>query len=163
MRRWACGAAVCGLATLISSAQAVTVWQGEAVVTAATGCAAAPNETRRNIGVGTVMKSVLRPKGAFNNSLDTRVSFIHESGGFFAMVLPRGDMPAGTYSGLGATQSGILVPPLHREYIAFSQTPPTIEADDIFVRLTGRVEDFMFIDGCDVSFRAVYSKRPAGE
>jgi hypothetical protein len=155
-------AAILGLAAPISGADAATVWQGEAVVTAAAGCAAPPGETRRQIGVGTVMKSVLRPKGLDNQSLDTRVSFIHESGGFFAMVLPRGAMPAGTYAGLGATMSGILVPPLHREYVGFSQNPTKLEANDIFARLSGRIEDFMFVDGCDVTFRATYSKRPAG-
>ena len=154
-------AAILGL-TPLSGASAATVWQGEAVITAAIGCTAPPGEARRHIAKGTVLKSVLRPKGLDNQSLDTRVSFIHESGGFFAMVLPRAAMPAGTYAGFGASQSGILVANRFREYIGFSQTPPTLAASDLFAVLTGRIEDFMFVEGCDATFRATYSKRPAG-
>lgn len=158
---WA-AAAILGLGALVSNASAATVWQGEAVITAAIGCGAAPSRARRHIGVGSVLKSVLRPKGLDNQSLDTRVSFIHESGGFFAMVLPRAAMPAGTYAGFGATQSGVLIANRFREYIGFSQSPLVLEADNVFARLSGRIEDFMFIDGCDATFRATYSKRPAG-
>lgn len=156
---FAAAAAFVGMAPL-SGADALTVWQGEAVITAASSDCAAPGEERRNIGVGTVIKSVLRPKFVDDNGNGTRVAFIHDSGAMFAMLLPFGQMPAGSYSSFGATHSGVLIANRVREYVSFDQAPNTLQAGDIFARLTGTVEDFMFIDGCTASFRATYSKRP---
>ena len=155
----AAAAVVLGLAP-VSGAYGVTVWQGDAVITAATGCGGGPFDERRNIGVGTVIKSVLRPKNVDNNGPDTRVSFNHDSGANFVIFLPSGAMPSGIYAAFGATHSGLIVANRAREYIQFDQSPNTIDANDVFVRLSGRIEDFMFIDGCDATFRASYSKRP---
>ncbi|HZR80648.1 MAG TPA: hypothetical protein VFD92_06095 [Candidatus Binatia bacterium] len=144
-----------------SQARAVEVWQGEAVILQASGCNAPANDERRNVGVGTVVKSVLRPRLVSDNGNDTRVSFTHDSGALMAIVLPGGAMPAATSAAFGATHSGLIVANRGVDYIGFAQTPRTITSDDVFVRLTGSLEDFLFIDGCSVTFRATYTKRPA--
>jgi hypothetical protein len=152
--------AILALATPFTAADAATVWQGEAVVVAVSGC---PTDARRQIGVGTVMKSVLRPRLLDNQSLDTRVSFSHESGGFFAIVLPGGAMPTATYAAFGSTQSGFFWSVFTGTYSGFAQVPPALAATNQFARLSGTIAKFMFIDSCTVTFRATYSKRPAGE
>src|SRR4051812_7673 len=88
MRIRACSAAAAlGLAALPQVAAAVTVWQGDAVVTAANGTCTFPGDERRNIGVGTVLKSVFRPRAVDGNGGSTRISFTHDSGAIFVMVL----------------------------------------------------------------------------
>lgn len=148
------------LAIPVPEARALEVWQGEAVITQASGCNAPANDERRNIGVGTVVKSVLRPRAVSDNGNDTAVSFTHDSGALFAIVLPAGVMPAATYASFGATHSGLIVATRSAEYVGFSMNPPTVTSSDVFVRLAGSLEDFMFIDGCIVTFRATYTKRP---
>jgi hypothetical protein len=150
--------AALGFIISVSPASALTVWQGEAVILSATGTCTFPGDERRNIGVGTVLKSVLRPRLVDNNGNDTRVSFIHDSGALFAIFLPNGAMPSGNFAAFGATHSGLIVANRFGTYSGFRQTPPTLTTQT-FAQLNGTAEDFMFLDGCSATFRATYSKR----
>src|SRR5688500_5088651 len=106
MTRWMYSAAVMlGVIMFASVATALTVWQGEAVILSTAGTCTFPGDERRNIGVGTVLKSVLRPRLVDNNGPDTRVSFTHDSGALFAIFLPNGTMPSGNFAAFGATHS----------------------------------------------------------
>jgi hypothetical protein len=140
------------------AASAVTVWQGEAVVTVASGNCTFPGDERRTIGVGTVLKTVLRPKNVDNNGPASRISFIHDSGAMFVMYVNNPNA-GGDYAGYGSTHSGLIVANRVASFASFLQAPPTVAANTIFVRLSGTVEDFMFLVGCTASFRASYSKR----
>jgi hypothetical protein len=146
-----------GLLALCHSASAATVWSGVAVVvTADSNCRSATDE-RRNISKGTVLKSVFRPREIDDNGSDTRVSFTHDSGATFIMVLPDTG-PNGNYGRVGITHSAILIDGGLRSFASFQQVPPNPSANTAFVRLSGQVEDFMFLTGCTVTFRASYSK-----
>ncbi len=137
---------------------AVTVWQGEAVITTASGTCTFPGDERRNISTGTVLKSVYRPRVVDGNGPNTRISFIHDSGAMFVMVLQ--DTGAnGDYAKIGVTHSALLVNSGLAGFASFQQLPATITVSTSFVRVSGRVEDFMFLSGCDATFRATYSKR----
>lgn len=150
--------AVFGLFLTPQSASAITVWQGEAVVTTASGTCTFPGDERRNIGTGTVLKSVFRPRLVDNNGANTRISFVHDSGASFMMVLQ--DTGAnGDYARIGVTHSALLINSGLDSFASFQQTPANVLASTIFVRVSARVEDFMFLDGCIVTFRASYSKR----
>jgi len=147
---------------LPAAALAVTVWQGEAVVTAANSNCSFPGDERRTIGVGTVIKSVYRPRAVDGNGPTTRLSFVHDSGALFAMIFdgnlaaPR---PTGDFTGYGATHSGVMISNRFAAYTSYTQSPATVTADTVFVTISARVEDFMFLDGCDATFRAAYSRR----
>jgi hypothetical protein len=151
-------AMVFGLAAAPQTASALTVWQGEAVVTSASGNCTFPGDERRNISVGTVLKSVLRPRALDNNGGNTRISFVHDLGAMFVMVL-QDTGPNGDYALVGVTHSGLLRKNGLAGFANFSLTPSNMTTDTVFVRASGRVEDFMFLSGCDATFRASYSKR----
>jgi hypothetical protein len=148
---------VVGLLALCHGASAATVWTGEAVVvTADSNCRSATDE-RRTISKGTVLKSVLRPKQIDDNGADTRISFTHDAGATFIMVL-QDTGPNGNYARVGITYSAILIDGGLRSFASFQQVPSNLTANSSFVRLNGQVEDFMFLTGCTVTFRASYSK-----
>ena len=147
-----------GFALLPRAADAVTVWQGEAVVTTASGTCTFPGDERRNISTGTVLKSVFRPRVVDNNGANTRISFVHDSGAMFVMVL-QDTGPNGDYGKVGVTHSGLLVKGGLGGFASFQQIPANVTVDTVFIRVSGRVEDFMFLNGCDATFRASYSKR----
>lgn len=147
-----------GLAVLPQAASALTVWQGEAVVTTASGTCTSPGDERRNISTGSVLKSVFRPRVVDNNGPNTRISFVHDSGAMFVMVLENTGAN-GSYGKVGVTHSGLLVKGGLADFSSFQQVPATVTEDTVFVRVSGRVEDFMFLSGCDATFRASYSKR----
>jgi hypothetical protein len=140
-------------------AHALTVWQGEAVITAASVACAALGDERRNIGVGTVLKSILRPRLVTDNGNDTRVSFTHDGQALFAVLLPNGAMPAGTYTAYGATHSGRIAANQTGAYTGFNLTPDALTATILTARLTGTIDNFLFRPGCTISFRAAYTKR----
>lgn len=156
-----CAAFDAGAATYVT-------WQGEAVITAATPqCSAAASEHHR-IGVGTVLKSMLRPRLLADNGNDSRVSFIHDAQSMFALDLAGGlTLPGtGTYVAYGVTgyDGTTTNPPIKAnvggQYQAFALNPPTPAATVAFVTLRGTVSNFMFINGCRVTFRASYTRRP---
>jgi hypothetical protein len=137
---------------------ALTLWQGEAVVTTASGTCTFPGDERRNISTGTVLKSVFRPRLVGDNGGNTRISFVHDSGAIFVMVL-QDTGPNGDYARIGVTHSALLVNSGLAGFASFQQVPSNVTASTAFVRVSGRVEDFMFLNGCDATFRASYSKR----
>jgi hypothetical protein len=148
-----------GLLAFPHSASAVTVWQGEAVVITATGTCTFPGDERRNIAKGTVLKSVFRPRAVDDNGGNTRISFTHDSGATFIMVL-QDTGPNGDYARVGISHSATLFDgngPL-RSFASFQQVPPNVATNTQFVRLSGQVEDFMFLSGCTATFRASYGK-----
>ena len=159
MRGLVClAAAALGFIVFPQVATALTVWQGEAVITTASGTCTFPGDERRNIGTGTVLKSVFRPRLVDNNGPNTRISFIHDFGAMFLMVLQ--DTGAnGDYAKIGVTHSALLINSGLAEFASFQQNPVNVAEGTAFVRVSGSVEDFMFLNGCTATFRASYSKR----
>jgi len=147
-----------GLVVLSQAASAVTVWEGEAVVVSASGSCTFPGDERRNISVGTVLKSVLRPRTIDNNGGNTTISFVHDSGAMFVMVLQ--DVGTnGDYAAVGVTHSGLLIKGRLSGFANYGMSPSNISAQTIFARVNARVEDFMLLSGCDATFHASYTKR----
>lgn len=141
------------------SASSAVVWQGDAVITATSaGCVNAA-DPRRSIGVGDVLRSVLRPKLVSNNGNDTRLSFLHDLQGVYAVILAGGAMPSGSLTAFGVTHGGLLRTNVGDPYSGFTQSPAAITTSTINVVVTGRFVDFLFVSGCSVSFRAAYTKR----
>ncbi len=146
-----------GLLACPHIASAATVWSGMAVVISADSNCRSATDERRNISKGTVLKSVFRPRLIDDNGPDTRISFTHDSGATFIMVLPDTG-PGGNYGRVGITYSAMLIDGGLRSFASFQQVPANPSANTPFVRLSGQVEDFMFLTGCTVTFRASYSK-----
>lgn len=141
----------------VTTAQAAIVWQGEAVIDTATGqcgleAAIAPATDR-------VLKTVLRPKNVSDNGANTTVTFVANQMAMFAMVLDHGAMPSGTAAAFGNTSSGVIKANVGVTYNGFSQSPATIAATDDNVTLQGTINDFLYVAGCTVTFRAAYSRR----
>lgn len=158
MRLFLAASFVGGSLLFAAAASAVTAWQGEAVVTTASGTCTFPGDERRNISTGTVLKSVFRPRAIDNNGGNTRISFVHDSGAMFVMVL-QDTGPNGDYAKVGVTHSGLLIKGGLADFASFQQVPATVTVDTVFVRVSGTVEDFMFLNGCNATFRASYTKR----
>ena len=158
-----CGPLAARAATYVS-------WQGEAIITAASGACTLNVPERNRIAVGTVLKSVLRPPLLADNGNDARVSFVHDAQSVFGLDLAGGlNLPgSGTYSAYGVTEyDGTAGSPLIKanvggQYQAFAANPAAPAATTKFVTLRGTVANFMFIPGCTVTFRGSYSLRPAG-
>ena len=144
-----------------SSAATFVVWQGEAVILTATPQCSADASERTKIGKGTVLKSVVRPAGLASNGSDSRIAFLHDSQSEFALDLAGGLTIAGTgtYAAFGVTTSGLLMANVGGNYSAFALAPASPKVTTVFLKLTGSVDNFMFINGCTVSFRAGYSLR----
>ena len=145
---------------IATSAQAVTVWQGEAVIdTATAACNTIPSAPIRT---DTVVKTVIKPKNVPGNSNLTSISFIANTVAMFALVLddagPNPD-PSGTAAGFGHTSSGVIKPNIPIPYSQFVQSPPAVTASTPDITLSGRISDFLFVTNCDVTFRAAYTKR----
>jgi hypothetical protein len=141
------------LAMASYSAHAAVAWQGEVVIDTAT--AACTNVA--GIKVDTVIKSVLQPKNISGNTANTIVTFNYNANIMFAMVLDHGALD-GTAAGFGYTYSGVLKTNVGVIYSQFVQAPVTVVAATPDVTLKGRIEDFMLIPNCDVTFRAAYTK-----
>lgn len=155
-----CGPLAARAATYVS-------WQGEAIITAASGACTLNVPERNRIAVGTVLKSILRPALLGDNGNDSRISFVHDSETMFALDLAGGlNLPgSGTYTAYGVTEydagtaSPLIKANVGGQYQAFALTPVSPTATTKFVNLRGTVSDFMFIPGCKVTFRASYSLR----
>lgn len=146
------------LAASAIPANAVVVWQGVATITSASpACDGAASE-RRAVGVGTNFRTMLRPKGIADNGDDTRVSFVHDGQANFVIFLPGGAVN-GTYVAFGANYNGMIVANKGGTYRRLALTPKAPAATEPFVTATGTVQDFMFIEGCTVTFDAAYSLR----
>lgn len=151
------GVAVVSLSA--TSASALAVWQGDATILAATSqCSAAASE-RQRIGVGTMLRSLYRPRNLSNNGGDSRLSFNHDQQSNFLMFLPGGSMPAGGAAAFGAKHNGVLAANQSAAYRNFRQAPEQPAVTDVFIELSGQIDDFMFIPGCTVTFRAGYAPR----
>lgn len=149
--------AIAAASLLATAANAATVWQGEAVIdSASAACAAIPSAPIRT---DTVMKTVLKPKNIAGNDNNTHVSFIANDLALMMITLNHGQMPSGNAAGFGTTASGLIAANVTTAYTQFVQTPATILAGTPNVRLQGRITDFLFVNGCDITFRAAYSKR----
>lgn len=143
------------------------VWQGEAVITAASPTCTVNVPERNRIAIGTVLKSMLRPAKLADNGNDSRIAFAHDAQTMFALDLAGGlSLPGtGTYAAYGvteydaATASPLIKANVGGQYQAFVLNPVSPAATTKFVNLRGTVLDFMFIPGCKVSFRASYSLR----
>ena len=139
------------------SALATQVWGGEVVITGANGTCTTPQAERRNIGTGTVLKSIFRPKLVSGNGANTRISFSHDSGALFVIIL-QDTGPNGRYARQGINHSGMAVLTGLRDFNSFQITPANPSTTTDFIRISGRIEDFMFLTGCTVTFRAAYSR-----
>jgi len=154
---------VTSFAFFSTGAEAVNyVWQGEAVVTAATAACSAGTSERTKIAVGTVLKTLVRPRLLGTNGNDSRIAFLHDTQSEFAAALAGGltIAGAGTFAAYGVTTSGVIKTNVGGTYRAFALSPAAPTTTTPFLSLTGRIEDFMFVSGCDISFRAQYALRP---
>jgi hypothetical protein len=162
--------AVLRLAVLLSllacsipvSAASYVVWQGNAVVTAAnTPCFSGAGE-REEIRRGTVLKSIVRPKLLASNGNNSRMAFILNAQSEFALALAGGFniTGSGDYAAFGVTTNGAFKTNVGGTYKNFKLNPSSPTPTDTFLTLTGTINDFMFISGCTISFRAGYSLRP---
>jgi len=140
-------------------ASALIVWQGDARIEAATPNCSGASAERRRIAVGSVVRTILRPKNLDNNGPDTRVSFLHDSQANFVLFLPGGAMPRGTAAGWGSGHDAIIVANRGVLYRAVRQTPAAPDLATVFIELSGEIDDFMFIPGCTVRFSASYTPR----
>lgn len=145
------------LAASVTAAHSAVVWQGEAVIDTATGqcsldAAIAPAPKR-------VLKSILRPKNVSDNGVNSTVTFLANQTAMFAMVLDHGAMPSGTAAVFGNDASGVIKANVGVTYGDFTQTPTIIAATDDNVTLRGTINDFLYVPGCTVTFRAAYSRR----
>ncbi len=145
------------LAAGIPVSQAAIVWQGEAVIDSATGqCALDPAISP---APHRVLKTVLRPKNLSDNGVNTTVTFIANQSALFAMVIDQGTMPSGTAAAFGNDSSGVIEANVGVPYSGFVQSPAAIVTTDDNVTLQGTINNFLFVAGCTVTFRAAYSKR----
>jgi hypothetical protein len=142
----------------MSTAQAqLVVWQGEAVIDQASA------QCNQDAAIGPlpkVAKTVLRPKNVGTNGENTTVTFIVNQLVMFALILDHGAMPKGTGVAFGNDSSGVVQANVGIKYTSFRQKPGTIDAGTDQVTLSGTIKDFLYINRCDVSFRAAYSPRP---
>lgn len=151
-------AAVLAAAACAAPARAVTVWQGTATVTAASpACQSAVTE-RTTIDVGTVLRTVLRPKGVSDNGEEARLSFVHDGQASFVIFMP-GGAASGTYSAFGANHRGLIMANRSGAYRRLVLSPRAPTASTEFLTASGSVQDFMFIEGCTVTFDAAYTLR----
>jgi hypothetical protein len=136
---------------------AVVVWQGEAVIdSTSTGCNA---DVAIGLATNRVVKSILRPKDIDQNGANTTVLFLANQMTMFAMVLDHGAMPAGTAAVFGNDSSGVIKANVGVLYNNFVQTPAVVGLATENVNLRGTIKDFLYLPGCNVTFRAAYSKR----
>ena len=145
-----------------AEAASYVVWQGQAVITAATPACSATGVERARIAVGSTLRSVVRPRLLASNGNDSRIAFTHAGQSQFALDLAGGLTIAGTgtYAAYGVTPNGVFKTNVGGQYQAFALTPasPTVATEDL--ALTGTIANFMFISGCTVSFHAGYALRP---
>jgi hypothetical protein len=137
------------------------VWQGDAVILSATPqCSAQANE-RTKIARGTVLLSVVRPASLASNGNDSRISFNHDRQSEFALDLAGGltISGTGTYAAFGVTTSAVIKANVGGNYRAFALTPPFPGVSTLSLALTGTIDNFMFVTGCTVTFRASYTHR----
>ena len=148
-------AAIAAASLFATTAQAATVWQGEAIIdTATAACNTIPSAPIRP---DVVLRSVLKPKNVPGNSNLTSVSFVANGVAMFALVLDAG--PSGTAAGFGHTSSGVIQANKVIPYSQFVQSPPAVAASTPDITLSGRISDFLFVTNCDVTFRAAYTRR----
>lgn len=160
MTRSHLGAALAALACGATPASAVVLWQGDGNVTAATAACAPGVAERRDIGVGTILRTLYRPADLSNNGADARFSFVHDGQALYAVFLPGGALPNGNYASFGVRHNGVLIANASGAYRAFSVSPATVTASTTFVEVTGRLTNFLDIAGCTISFRAAYAPKP---
>ncbi|GLK79554.1 hypothetical protein [Methylopila turkensis] len=150
------------VATQAQSQSATTVvWQGEAtILTVTPSCTSNKNE-RQTIGVGTVLRTLLRPAGLGANGTTTRMSFNHDGQANAVYIMPGTPGEAsGTYASFGAAHNGVLLANRAATYARFSSIPATITAATVFIEYRGALAHFLAINNCTVTFRAAYSPRP---
>lgn len=160
--------AVAVLACVATPANAAvyTVWQGEAVITAASAACSTGVPERVRIAQGTVLKSVVRPRlvPGSSNGNDSRIAFIRDVQAEMALDLAAGLAYTGTtgsYAAYGVAANGVFKTNVGGTYGPMAVSPAgTPTTATTYLHLSGKVNDFMFIPGCTVSFRAGYSLRP---
>lgn len=140
-----------------SAAQAAVVWQGDAVIDSAT--AQCNTELSIEPASDRVLRSVLRPLNLSDNGVNTTVTFQSNQLAMFALVLDHGAMPSGTAAAFGNNASGVIKANVGISYSNFVQVPAVIGTGNVNVTLSGTVNDFLYVPGCTVTFRAAYTKR----
>lgn len=65
----------------------------------------------------------------------------------------------GTYVAWGVTTSALIGADVGGKYSAFALTPVAPTTNTPSLTLTGTIDDFMFITGCTITFRAGYTAR----
>jgi len=148
----------------LAEAATYAVWQGDAVISAATPACQAAAGGQDRISAGTVLRSLLRPAGIADNGNDSRLLFMHDSSAVVGLDLAGGlNLPGtGSFAAYGfatydgTTSSAPLKTNVGGQYRAFSLVPSNPSAATTYIRLTGTIDGFLFITGCTVTFRAGY-------
>ena len=138
-----------------------SVWQGDAVILSATPQCSGQLSERVNIAKGTVLLSMVRPRLLASNGNDSRISFDHDRQSQFALDLAGGltISGTGTYAAFGVTTSAVIKSNVGGNYHAFTLTPASPTISTLALALTGTIDNFMFVTGCTVTFRASYTHR----
>lgn len=135
-------------------ANALTVWQGQAILTSVTtGCSPTWE-------VGDALRSVYRPRGIDDNGTEDRISF-NSGRSLYLVRVPNADFSgSGSYTISGWTSRNVGLSGT-AGFSAASRTPATsplpIDTGTLVIR--GTINDFFSTDGCTVSFVGNYSKR----
>lgn len=144
-----------------SASDSLVVWQGVAVVTTTSGTCASSPAGRARVYPGTTLRTVVRPRLLLKNGNDSRIGFSLNGESEFALDLAGGLTISGpgTYAAFGVSPDGLLKANVGGVYSGFALTPAAPTATTPYLKLTGTIQDFMFLTGCTVSFRAGYSLR----
>lgn len=144
------------------SAATYIVWQGQSVVTSATLPCYGSGAGRSEIRIGSTVETIIRPRLLASNGNDSRIAFIDRTQAEFALVLAGGLTISGpgTFVAYGTTYGGAFRANIGGDYRDFAFVPAAPTITTPFVSLTGAIDNFMFVTGCTITFRGVYTLRP---
>lgn len=130
------------------------------VTSATAACSAGTPRTR--IAAGTVLKTVLRPVSADpSNVSPDRIAFIHDTQSEVLLLLKNGLAYTGTTgsaTAMGVTHYGV-AKTATTTYGPMKISVAKPATTNGFLKVGGTVNNFMFITGCTVTFRAGYVER----
>lgn len=146
----------------VHAAATYVVWQGQSVLTSATLPCSGSGVGRSELRVGSTLQTIIRPRLLASNGNNSRIAFIDRGQSEFALILAGGLTIAGsgTFAAYGVTHGGAFKTNVGGVYRDFALIPAEPALTTPFVRLTGTIDNFMFITGCTVTFRGGYTLRP---
>lgn len=148
-----------GLGLAAPAAAVEHIWEGEMMVVSASPACGATVQT------GNALASVLRPRAIGTNGNDTLLNFVSASAAVSHQFVNAGlntttgvDQP---YTATSIRRNGLVIAyTIANGLIGGRTTPLVIRATSKYVFVKGLLIRFDNVAGCNVSFRAVYVKRP---